>query len=389
MKIFLLLLISVTLISCNKNEDNKSKKEIKKEVKELKKVDSELNPEEKREFKEIKSLIKTYKYKKALTLLAKLSKKHPNNAEFYYLIAIVSKNSSPNLLKTINLLKEVVKLDSKHFKSWSLLGELYFLRKNDKKAIEAWNKALEIKPKDKNLLYKVGYLYYTIRDYKKAVEYFEKSVEVDPKHFWSYYYLSELYLEFEKKPEKAIKILKDGLKNSTKNKEILTKLGLTYLKSKNYKEAIIWFKKALEYSKDDSFIMEKLSDTYLLLKDYENAINTMKSIVDSRKNSSYHINKLAQLYIQTAESSKEDKKYLVKAIDILNYLIKIDSKPEYKYSLGKLYIKLNMKKELNELLLILKKENTTNSYRYRNYLINESKKSNKKEKTNKRVNKKS
>ncbi len=66
--------------------------------------------------------------------------------------------------------------------AWIDLGNLYFDTGNYEKAITAYNKALELKPNNANVITDLGVMYRRSGQPNKAIESFDKAAKIDPKH---------------------------------------------------------------------------------------------------------------------------------------------------------------------------------------------------------------
>jgi tetratricopeptide (TPR) repeat protein len=85
----------------------------------------------------------------------------------------------PNEEKRFSILQQLVKKYPKEKEPHSSLA-LYYQSRDPDKAIEEYNKALELDPDYGTALNQLGYVYMQIRNYEKAVEYFKRYVSVSP-----------------------------------------------------------------------------------------------------------------------------------------------------------------------------------------------------------------
>ena len=171
-------------------------------------------------------------------------------------------------------------------------------------AVENYNLALEIKPKDVELLNERGLAYQNLLKYdsalmdfkraeeispdyytffniaytldllgniKESVEYYNKSIELKSDYFYSYNNRGTGYFRL-KKYAKAVKDytisieLKDDYYLGYHNR------GLTYFKLKKYKKAISDYKKAMKLTDDTAIIVYDLALVYEKIKNKSKAI---------------------------------------------------------------------------------------------------------------------
>ncbi|MBK5275203.1 MAG: tetratricopeptide repeat protein [Desulfuromonadales bacterium] len=107
--------------------------------------------------------------------------------------------------------EKIVAQDPKNLNAWLSLGNDYFDTEQAQKAINAYNKVLELQPNNPNVLTDQGVMYRRVGWYDKALANFEKAQQLDPRHLQSLYNMGILYSVDMKQPEKAIPIWKKYL----------------------------------------------------------------------------------------------------------------------------------------------------------------------------------
>jgi cytochrome c-type biogenesis protein CcmH/NrfG len=110
----------------------------------------------------------------------------------------------PEVLARITQLQSVVARDPKNVQAWIQLGNDYYDTRQAQKAVEAYGRALELKPNDPNVLTDQGAMYRELAQYDKAVANFEKANKADPKHVQSLFNLGVVYAHDLRQPQKAI-----------------------------------------------------------------------------------------------------------------------------------------------------------------------------------------
>jgi len=101
--------------------------------------------------------------------------------------------------------EKIVARDPKNLQAWVQLGNDYFDTGQPQKAINAYAKALELKPDNPNVLTDQGVMYRQMKQFDLAIANFEKAQRIDPNHLQSQYNLGLVYAEDLKQPDKAIK----------------------------------------------------------------------------------------------------------------------------------------------------------------------------------------
>ena len=108
-----------------------------------------------------------------------------------------------NLQAQIAQLQSVVARDPKNVEAWVQLGNHYFDSRQAQKSIEAYGRALELRPNDPNVLTDQGVMYRELGQYDKAVENFQKANKAEPMHVQSLFNLGVVYAQDLKQPQKA------------------------------------------------------------------------------------------------------------------------------------------------------------------------------------------
>ena len=116
-----------------------------------------------------------------------------------------------NLQQKLGELKNIVANDPANFQAWVALGNEYFDSNQFMDAIEAYDKALEIKPNSPNVLTDQGVMFKRLGWFDRAIGNFTKANEVDPSHATSIYNLGIVYRydlqDFPKAEEAWMKFL--------------------------------------------------------------------------------------------------------------------------------------------------------------------------------------
>jgi cytochrome c-type biogenesis protein CcmH/NrfG len=114
--------------------------------------------------------------------------------------------SGDNFQARITAMQQVVARDPKNFEAWVQLGNDYFDTRQPQKAIDAYTRALEIRPNSPNVLTDQGVMYRDLGQFDKAIANFQKANQLDPKHVQSLFNLGVVYLHDMKQPKKAIDV---------------------------------------------------------------------------------------------------------------------------------------------------------------------------------------
>jgi len=116
-----------------------------------------------------------------------------------------------NLQQKLGELKNIVAKDPGNFQAWVALGNEYFDSNQFMGAIEAYDKALAIKPDSPDVLTDQGVMFKRLGWFDRAIGNFTKASEIDPSHATSVYNLGIIYRydlqDFAKAQEAWMKFL--------------------------------------------------------------------------------------------------------------------------------------------------------------------------------------
>ncbi len=88
--------------------------------------------------------------------------------------------------KAIQCYEKAVEIDPNYVSTWISMGIAYESKKEYDKAIECYEKALELDPNHVSAWYRMGIAYSDKKEYNKAIECYEKSLELDPNYIFAW-----------------------------------------------------------------------------------------------------------------------------------------------------------------------------------------------------------
>lgn len=111
----------------------------------------------------------------------------------------------------ISMLEKIVAKEPQNRNAWVQLGHKYFDADQPVKAIDAYDRALELNADDPNVLTDQGVMYRRLGAFDKAVANFIRANEVNPNHHQSLYNLGIVYLYDLNDPVKTVEAWKKFL----------------------------------------------------------------------------------------------------------------------------------------------------------------------------------
>jgi len=129
-------------------------------------------------------------------------------------------------------------------KEWFEKGVDLAKLKRYEEAIKAYEKAIEINPKDDKAWYNKGFYLTKLKRYEEAIGAYEKAIEINPKEALGYSNMGELFFKVGNL-EDASKNAKNALKINENLASALSLQGRIDIEEKNYDAASKSFKKAI------------------------------------------------------------------------------------------------------------------------------------------------
>jgi tetratricopeptide (TPR) repeat protein len=173
-------------------------------------------------------------YEKAKTYSQKTTEKERLYIEAFYAGAI-----ERDYEKRFSIFKEIASKYPKEKNAHYYVGLSYQQKSNFDKALEEYNKVLELDPSSGSALNQLATAYMSIRNYEKAIEYYKKYISVHPGDAnpldslaGAYYYLGRIE-EAEAKYKEALEVKPNWINSYT---------AISYINAlkENYSEAMVW-----------------------------------------------------------------------------------------------------------------------------------------------------
>jgi tetratricopeptide (TPR) repeat protein len=137
---------------------------------------------------------------------SKLVEENKNNSRAYLINGTAFDIARNNQLAISSYLK-AINIDQNCKQCLQSLGNLYLYTEQFQKALNVYSEMICRYPDDASSYVCVGLIYDIFNDMEKAIENFEKAVELEPNNLINLYNLSEAYIKIEAK-NKAIEILR-------------------------------------------------------------------------------------------------------------------------------------------------------------------------------------
>jgi len=202
-------------------------------------------------------------------------------------------------------------------------GDLYFDKKEYRKALESYNNARAMDPENALIYNKLGFLQYRMKNYKGALESYEKAVQLSPHSSRNFVNRGDAHLILGEK-EKALKDFEKALElNPREHAALYHKSAvMLMLKKGTYEEALANVEKAIkindeENEKNEAYYFFK-GQILLWEERYDEAIKTYKETLEISNDFDAAYSNLGSIYALKGDFNK--------ALDCYNKAIKLYEK---------------------------------------------------------------
>ncbi|WP_169304727.1 tetratricopeptide repeat protein [Chloroherpeton thalassium] len=200
----------------------------------------------------------------------------PKEPAIFFSIAKAYKNLD-NQASAITYAKKATELDSTNKWYSDLLGQLYFDTREFEKAAEQYLRITNKDPNDISALYMLANSYNAANQAQKAIEVYNKIIDIVgfEMDVLSQKFLLHVQL---KQYDSAIMTLQDMIIVDPENLELYRTLGDMYIRSGRYQDAIRAYQDVLNIEPTDFKALVALGETYLKLQDFVNFSVIIKKV---------------------------------------------------------------------------------------------------------------
>jgi len=151
------------------------------------------------------------------------------------------------------------------------MGFSYYFEGNYEKALESFQKNIQLGGENEVSLRYLGKIYFETGDFSKATDYLERAVALDKKSTESLKLLGEAYIKTGK-VEKLIEVYEKMAVLEPDNIEIIYTLAQVYQNINNQRKSIIYYKKLVAIIEADDSFKTLLTNSYMNLANYSYSI---------------------------------------------------------------------------------------------------------------------
>ena len=226
-------------------------------------------------------LIQQDDFPQAIDVLKDAIKANPNNAEPYQQLAFIYTRYLKKTDQAIDYANRAITLNPGDIEGYQRLVEIELAAGQERKALDALDRALKIRSSDPNFWLRLGKLYVAIL--------FKSDSQPKP---------DEL--------KKTNEIFKKAGENAGDDPGILKDVADYYAASQQLKEAIPLYLRVLELQPDDANAREKLATGFILTNQRDKAVAMLEQIIKEHPEKYQPYDLLAQVLDEEARSLQRD-----------------------------------------------------------------------------------
>ena len=257
-------------------------------------------------------------YEKAIEQYEKVLEKEPENADAWFNrgFARVEKGDYEKAIKDFDLYIE--KIDPYDSYAYNNRGVAYLRYKQNERAVENFNKAIELNPNHARSYNNRGIVNHNLKQYERAIEDYNKAIELDPEDAYFYSNRGVAYRRIGDF-NRALEDYNKAIELNPKEASAYNNRGLCYRKLKQYEKEQEDYEKALELDPNYVFVMQNYSELNIIIKNYVSAFEMAeKSHTIAKKSDDIVISHFLMVCPSLFQNKKEDAKSQLNRL--INYL---------------------------------------------------------------------
>jgi len=213
-----------------------------------------------------------------ISLFSDVIQKNPDNFHSYHVIgnAYSAKNEYPKALENYN---KAIDLNDQHMESFMNRGYARMQSGKNQEAIEDFNKVIQMMPDYYQAYTNRGIVYNRLEDYTNALDNYNKALSINPDDVISMSERAQLYFDQDRN-EEALTDLTNVINIDKNYSDAYSIRGVHYAQNGKYDEAVTDLRRAMELDPLNTNIYINLANTLTLMDDYLGAIEILDKAID-------------------------------------------------------------------------------------------------------------
>ena len=215
----------------------------------------------------------------------------------------------------ISHLRTATTIKPGYTEAWAELGRICTKMKDYKGGIDAYGKALELSPDNKNYISAIAYNYLYLEDFTKSEEYYTKLVVLDSLSYEGHVHLGYIYQK-NNDIDRAISEYEAALAAQPNDATTMGTLAGLYEKKGDDEKRMEYIRKAVVAAPDNYRFKVQLGSAYMKKKDFANAAPIFEDLVKSYPDEAAYHQNLGLIYTQMPDRKAEAPAELEKVLEL-------------------------------------------------------------------------
>jgi tetratricopeptide (TPR) repeat protein len=231
----------------------------------------------------------------------------------FYNMGLAYSNKGDND-KAIECYQKAIEIKPDKHEAFNNMGSAYDDKGDKDKAIKCYQKAIDIKPDFHEAFYNMGLAYSNKGDKDKAIECYQKAIEIKPDSHDAFYSMGNAYSAKGDK-DKAIECYQKAIEIKPDKHEAFCNMGSAYDDKGDKDKAIECYQKAIDIKPDFHEAFNNMGSAYGEKGDKDKAIECYQKAIEIKPDKHDAFNNMGNAYLNKGDNDKAIECYQ-KAIDI-------------------------------------------------------------------------
>ncbi len=254
--------------------------------------------------------------------------------------------------RAIEAYQQAIKLNPKDNMAYNNMGINYDKKGDYDRAIEAYQQAIKLNPKDDSAYYNMGNSYAKKGEYDRAIEAYQQAIKLNPEYDNIYNNIGLCYYR-KGDSHKSIELFEQAIKLNPKNDMAYYNMGIIYRNKGNHNKAIEAYQQIIKLNHKEDSAYYGMGISYANKGNYDKAIKLFKKAKEINSQDKYIFyysysllaNNQYSIAINELHKVLKSNDYLEFVEDMIEYFLLLIAKGQTQrlYSLFEQYPKLKNK----------------------------------------------
>jgi protein O-GlcNAc transferase len=259
--------------------------------------------------------------------------------------------------KAINCFEKAIQINPNSANAYYSLGVIFTQLGESQKAISCYEKAIQINPNSANAYYSLGVIFAQLGESQKAISCYEKAIQINPNHIHAHNNLGVIFAQLGES-QKAINFFEKAIQINPNHIDAHNNLGTILNELGESQKAISCYEKAIQINPNFAnayynlgTILNELGESQKAISCYEKAIQINPNYIDAHNN-------LGVIFTQLGESQKAincfEKAIKIKPENLTSHWLSMNTFPVIYKNFEEIeQYRNNFKKSINKVNLLL------------------------------------